>query len=600
MSSKTPKDKLAWSLAYLSTWILTSLTAATTKSSKKGVESKVESPLVSSVFFDQLKYEYETGQELRNVSPVPSILFTFFSNTTTDLIEEFKKTLILSEVLAVEKINNGTTSSVNELFQVQVKIDFTVDENGEKYILIKPEYALTHGGTYQLEYYERTFFNGTLEASLLTKKIITFKITTQKLLNDINPFLNTLYIIESYSGDNKRLGAAIDDNVMSSTYPVITITGFKEGTLVGFRFGKVEGAKHADADNKIEITKADVQSHGARSGDTLKLVVEGFVSPEVVYTPYEIRHWLDLQAMRKDLSGSYALQNNINFPNPENNGFPKDGFVPVGDELEKFKGSLQGNGFSINNLYIKNEKNVPTGLFGTVNTQISTGITNFLLKIDAIEGNATTGGVVGVLEKGTISNIGVTKGAGLLRIMSNGSNCGGVVGSISSESGIVESVYSTVHVIAQSSVAGGIAGVNSGHIKNCYSIGDVEAISYVGGIVGEQKATGKGIESCYTLSLVSPSNLTSSYGFAIGNYKDVSGLRSHLYRGTSNKIRIETRLDVLNLTTPEAEVHLGLTDIPTGFDEAYWQGTLEQFPTLKKVANPGSQTKFNVKGGIVQ
>lgn len=67
--------------------------------------------------------------------------------------------------------------------------------------------------------------------------------------------------------------------------------------------------------------------------------------------PFVITTCVQLQEMEDDLDAHYALGGNINCAASSswNSGL---GFDPVGDDLAKFSGSLDGNGFTVSNLFI--------------------------------------------------------------------------------------------------------------------------------------------------------------------------------------------------------------------------------------------------------
>lgn len=179
----------------------------------------------------------------------------------------------------------------------------------------------------------------------------------------------------------------------------------------------------------------------------------------------------------ESLSGHYILMNDIDLApylaeggKGYNDGM---GWTPIGlytDTLDvqvatqfAFKGTFDGNGHVIKNLYSK-RKDVASfnaGLFGYVTST------------------------------GYIKNVGVE---GSLDISSYS---GGLVGS---NSGIIENCYANVNISALSGenayrYLGGFVGNNFGTIKNSYSIGSTECDDYFGSFVGSNEGT---IENCYS------------------------------------------------------------------------------------------------------
>jgi hypothetical protein len=145
------------------------------------------------------------------------------------------------------------------------------------------------------------------------------------------------------------------------------------------------------------------------------------------------------------------------------------------------------------------------GLFGYVGKE---GIVKNvgLENVKIISADKNVGGLVGV-NSGTVSNC-----------YSTGSVNGHIAvgGLIGVNSGTVSNCYSTGSVNGGNDV-GGLIGVNSGTVSNCYSTGSVEGYYYVGGLVG-YNYFGK-VSNCYSTGSVNGNN-------------DVGGLIGGNYNGT--------------------------------------------------------------------
>jgi hypothetical protein len=164
------------------------------------------------------------------------------------------------------------------------------------------------------------------------------------------------------------------------------------------------------------------------------------------------------------------------------------GWLPIGTSVQPFKGTLDGNGYVVKDLYINRPEDNnwdDVGLFGLVG---GGNIINLGVEIAAggITGYYSVGGIVGYLSGGKITNC-YSKGN-----ITGYSSVGGIAGYIRGDSEIKNS-YSTANIIA-GSLGGGITGrVHAGlgnltKISNCYSTGNVTVTSSIGsagGIVGE-------------------------------------------------------------------------------------------------------------------
>jgi len=179
------------------------------------------------------------------------------------------------------------------------------------------------------------------------------------------------------------------------------------------------------------------------------------------------------------------------------------GFIPIGTEAIKFTGTYNGNGHTIDNLFINRSSTNYIGLFGYTSgaTIQNIGVTN----ID-ITGGECTGGLVGLNYESEVSNsysTGSVSGVG---------GVGGLVGANYYYSTVSNS-YSTGSVSGHNCI-GGLVGENfsSSTVSNSYSTGNVSGTGDgVGGLVGLN----------YYYSTISNSYSTGSVS---GTYRDVGGL----------------------------------------------------------------------------
>ncbi len=208
----------------------------------------------------------------------------------------------------------------------------------------------------------------------------------------------------------------------------------------------------------------------------------------------------ELQDMKNNLSGDYHLANDIDCSCTVgwNEGA---GFEPMANHLDRFRGTLDGKGYTISNLYINRPSQNNVGLVGFIGgggkvTNISledvdmtghnyvgalTGFNDGTITnshfTGSVSGNYGVGGLAG-RDEGTISK---SYSAGSV---SGNDGVGGLVGYNMYSSATITNSYSTASM-SGSSCVGGLVGENyGGTVKNSYSTGNVSGNSDVGGLIG--------------------------------------------------------------------------------------------------------------------
>jgi len=262
----------------------------------------------------------------------------------------------------------------------------------------------------------------------------------------------------------------------------------------------------------------------------------------------------------------YVLDNDINLVNE---------WIPIND----FRGTFDGRGHTINNLYILESSNRQhAGLFGQISSA-SVAIKNIGINIgsNGLTGTSLVGGLIGFVSGSVVVEncyvtgdvSGFSSGVGgLIGFVSSSSsslvveNCyatgdvsgafyvGGLIGYISSTMSVVENCYATGDVYSVSYHAGGLIGYvtssSSAIVKNCYATGDVYSRSYgVGGLIGSVFVYGTGsvvVENCYATGNVSGSS-------SAGMGTDVGGLIGYVYVASSSSFMVKNsyRLSTQNI-----------------------------------------------------
>ena len=212
---------------------------------------------------------------------------------------------------------------------------------------------------------------------------------------------------------------------------------------------------------------------------------------------------------------------------------------PIGN-CSAYRGTFDGNGKTITNLYIKAEKQ-EVGLFGytlestiknltidnasVTNTANYTGILvgdagykstlqNIMIstKCQVIGGDDYTGGIAGILDGNASNcvNYATVQGKEVV---------GGLFGRYNSTGNSITSCANYGNVTATSKNAGGLVGYfNSGTIQDCANYGDVKGTDRVAGMAGF--VGGGKIQNVFSYGNVSATNSTQFIGMAFGySYK---------------------------------------------------------------------------------
>ena len=213
----------------------------------------------------------------------------------------------------------------------------------------------------------------------------------------------------------------------------------------------------------------------------------------------------DLQNMSHDLTAGYALANDIDASGTRGWNLGA-GFMPVGNETNRFIGSLDGGNYTITGLYINQSSKDHIGLFGYVDSNGS--VRNVGLVDVKISGNRYIGGLVG-WNQGSISYCYATGS-----VTGASQAVGGLVGW--NRWGSLDNCYATGSVNGTGSNVGGLVGSNSGPITCCYATGDVNSTGqFIGGLVGQNVDEGS-ISNCSATGNVEGTGLLGRIGGLVG------------------------------------------------------------------------------------
>ncbi len=310
----------------------------------------------------------------------------------------------------------------------------------------------------------------------------TYEVLTGSVVNNTGLIKATSVKINS-SGDVMLCGSVsinaangnLDVSANRNIAIAAAITNSGNNAVVTLRSGK-----QGDGIGTVNFYSGGTITQGSTGKTTIYYNPSSYVAPTDYsgnisggsLTAYMLVNTVNqLQNMNINLSGTYALGRNINAGATKywNSGA---GFVPIGTAADPFMGTLNGNCYSISNLYINRPTESGVGLFGNI---FAGTITNIGLNNISVTGNSDVGGLAGYIE-GYINNsysTGTVKGTYAV---------GGLVGV--KIGGNINNSYSAGTVSGDNDVGGLVGETVHGSINNSYSMGAVTGVSEIGGLVG--------------------------------------------------------------------------------------------------------------------
>lgn len=303
--------------------------------------------------------------------------------------------------------------------------------------------------------------------------------------------------------------------------------------------------------------------------------------------PIKIKNCTQLQNISSNLTAYYVLSTAINCTETKdwNNGL---GFKPIGTSSEPFVGNIDGKNRQITGLYINRPTEGNIGLFSIADGNAV--IKNIVINKAYVSGSASVGTFVGTASNKVLSNL-VVKNTdvraedsfvggiiGLLATTLDNSTFqgdittgdytiwgGGLVGEAYTGSKILSS-NSNVNITSAGMHMGGIVGTTLGTvlIKDCYSVGSINAIGDMagmnGGIVGS-------IQGYTTITNVySTVNLNGGF--------DSNGFIGY-FAGTPGALVISDSFYTGKLVSPNIQFAIGgynkyMPNVIPTFTNVYW------------------------------
>ncbi len=410
-------------------------------------------------------------------------------------------------------------------------------------------------------------------------------------------------------------GAASNPGSASSTFTITIVSPIDYDT-------DDDGLIDVDTLNKLNAIRWDLDGNGASNGASTDA---GYATafptprpkmgcPSTGCQGYELTTDLDF-----DTNGNAAIDSGDAW---WNSGL---GWLPIGDgssntDATRFNGIFEGNGHSIENLFIKRDTSL-VGLFGASGS--SSVVQRLSLADVSVSGHSSVAALAGYSAgqietcystgavQGTGDRVGglvgqndgsITASYSSADVTGGGDNVGGLAGSSSTGSSITAS-YSTGSASAtgsESGQVGGLVGTNGGSILASYSTATAYGLSDVGGLIGYIETTPKAkVADSYWdaeasgLSVGVGSDDTDSSG-ALGpgetptegvTGKTTTELRSPTGYGTGDSIYASWNIDL-----DDAD---GDQDRDTGRDDPWDFGANYNYPVLKVDFDGDSSTAAN-------
>jgi hypothetical protein len=298
----------------------------------------------------------------------------------------------------------------------------------------------------------------------------------------------TLQLFARYS-DGSEQDVTDEATWTSADTAVVTVDGSGTATPVGLGETSVT-AGYDGNEIDIPVTVAVAFSGG-----------EGTETEPYAITTAEQLNGLRFYTGEAGEGTYFELMGDIDLSDPD---FVDDasGWVPIGATSgDPFAAHLDGNGFTLGNLFIDRPEQTDQGLFGRLSDAT---VVNLHLESVSVSGESRVGALAGRIQTSFVEGVTASGSVGTSNTATSGSNAGGLIGyAVASE--IIDSGADVV-VSAVDHNSGGLIGYAfNTDIRASYSQGDVignsaEAIN-VGGLVGFLN-TGGTVENSYASGTV--------------------------------------------------------------------------------------------------
>ena len=319
-----------------------------------------------------------------------------------------------------------------------------------------------------------------------------------------------------------------------------------ETNMAGFAFDTIWQTQPNDypvlASFSDDNTNGDDGDSSSKSTEFVDVDASDLEGSGTTDDPYIITNASELQAAEDDLDANYTLDSDIDasVTAQANGGL---GFDPIGKDVgsnseSAFRGSFDGQGYTIYDLTVDRPSTTGVGLFATIRRG---SIRDVDLRNVDITGDERVGGLSGESNGGMVQNVSVTGS------ITGTDSVGGLLG----YNYVATSIDDFVNPIVQNSsagvsvsssrVAGGLIANNQGTVQNVSTSGSVDGVEFVGGLVGNNDGEGPfndpeniagvdgTIENAYSVANV---NGSSPVGGLVGGNGNEGIIRESFATGT--------------------------------------------------------------------
>lgn len=243
--------------------------------------------------------------------------------------------------------------------------------------------------------------------------------------------------------------------------------------------------------------------------------------------PYVITNCQGLQNINQDLNASYVLVHSLDCAATLNwnNGL---GFDPLGDEKIPFTGSLDGQGFTIDNLHINRTTNKADGWdVGFIGkAKAGADIKNLGLRNADIKGYKYVGGLIGFAQSFAnaepiqVDNCYTTGHLASSENQGEEGYIGGLIGN--AQNTTINKSWSSMEIEAsQTKVVGGLIGEMNlqSKVEHSFAKGKVQGNQDIGGLIGRLRS-GTSVSQCWTQGEVAGDQAGGFVGITEGNIQN--------------------------------------------------------------------------------
>ncbi len=406
---------------------------------------------------------------------------------------------------------------------------------------------------------------GTTQNRYMTDFFTVMKVIVTRYDNTTSQYNCSLYAYKAIVGETSKVWESVTNGKTSKITLKATLKSPLSnvaGNTVQLRINGLNDVITDPTGSQFAYNSKDIYS------DTLLFKLKDFDGSGTATKPFLIADLNDLKTLSENsaywASGLYFRQIANIDASPTKTWNSGQGFSPIGSG-GSFEGSYEGDGYTIDGLYINRPTEYYVGLFGFVAGTVK----NLFVTNVNLTGGYYSSGFAG-FNKGTIQNC-YSDGS-----VTGSTIAGGLVGYCA---GTITTCYSTVDVTATYGPAGGFVGYLAGTtITNCYSLGSVTRASgstytEFAGFCG-RNYDGK-IKNCYSAGKViytgatNPTDKGFAGGMAYTKNVYTDNFFDKEYSGQTSASTAEPSA-ATGKTTAEMKTVATFTDITTSGLSAAW------------------------------